>query len=119
MAKMTIAQLREKEVYRLSEIIEGPDPEYEDHRAALREAHRLMNSYYRLCGLSERVLYLSNNERTCNSKYTLELEDREYNWYMRLDGEFKKYGLHLYTAWSFPQIFNEDNRLAITPYFYK
>lgn len=98
--KMTIAQMRAREVRRLAEY---HAENYTD--ADLREAERLMNSFYRLCGLAETNLYLANNERTCNSRYTAESEAREDRWYKRLSGEFKKFaGLELFYAGYAPSI---------------
>ena len=86
MAKMTIAQCREREVYRLAELhTSNPDPD------TIGKAWRLMNSYYRLCGLCDRNLYLSNDESTANKASTKRSEDREYNWYKRLNKEFEEF----------------------------
>lgn len=43
-----------------------------------------MNSYYRLCGLAETLLYLQNDERTCNSRYTAAQEEKEQRWIKRM-----------------------------------
>lgn len=115
---MTIAEKRKREVEKL--IAYRTDNPTEEDR---REAKRLMNSYYRLCGLSETNLYLSNKESTCNSKYTKANEDREYRWYKRLRKEFEDYcGLTLfYTCW-FPFIGTKDEHggveTVIHAYFY-
>ena len=39
-------------------------------------AKRTMNSFYRLCGIDERLLYLENDERRHDSWYTKELEKK-------------------------------------------
>lgn len=97
---MTIAQQRAAEVRRLAEY-HGADYSAAD----LREAERLMNSFYRLCGLAERNLYLANDERTVNSSSTKASEDREYRWYKRLSEEFTSFaGLELYYAGYMPSI---------------
>ena len=91
MAKQTIAQLREREIEKLVSF-KTNDPTEAD----FAEARRLMNSFYRLCGLSETNLYLANDERTCNSKYTLKSEERESKWHERLNKQFQEiYGLCL------------------------
>lgn len=91
MANMTIAQLREKELDRLVSY-KTNDPTEAD----FSEARKIMNSFYRLCGLCETNLYLSNNERTCNSPYTAKSEERERIWYERLNKQFQGiYGLSL------------------------
>ena len=91
MARMTIVQLREREVNRLAHFktAEPTDADYE-------EARKNMNSFYRLCGLCETNLYLSNDERTANRASTHASEEREERWHKRLDGIFKNtYGLRL------------------------
>ena len=114
MAKMTIAQLREREVLRLA-YYHAENPTEED----IRTAKRLMNSYYRLVGLCERVLYLSNDERTCNSRYLSELEDKEDKWYHRLSKQFAEFcGCRLRYFSYFPSIIDEYDSLAISLYFY-
>ena len=91
MREPTVAERREREIPRLV-AFKTNNPTEED----FAEARRLMNSFYRLCGLSERNLYLSNEERTCNLASTKASEDKEYNWWLRLDGEFHRlYGLNL------------------------
>lgn len=100
MPRMTIAQCREREVYRLAELY-NPDPGPED----IDKARRLMNSYYRLCGLCDRNLYLSNEECTCNKLSTKRSEQRETNWHERLNKEFEEFaGVSLvYCSW-YPSI---------------
>ena len=100
MPKMTIAQLREREVARLAEMHSA---EYSERD--LEQARRLMNSFYRLCGLAERNLYLTNNERTCNCRYTKESEEKESRWYKRLSAQFKEFaGLELFYGGYMPSI---------------
>ena len=100
MAKMTIAQLREKELYRLVSY-KTENPTQEDYN----EARRIMNSFYRLCGLAETNLYLSNDERTCNLHSTKESEERESRWYDRLNKQFQEiYGLCLFYSGYAPSI---------------
>ena len=118
MAKMTIAQCREREVYRLAEY-HAKDPSRED----IEKAWYLMNSFYRLCGLCERNLYLANDERTANLKSTKESEDREYKWYKRLSKEFEDFaGLTLTYCGYVPSIgtLNEHGGFSekISRYFY-
>ena len=114
MPKMTIAQLRERDINRLVSM-KTAEPGADDYR----EARRVMNSYYRLCGLSERNLYLSNNEKTCNTRWCLESEDRESHWYNRLNETFKTvYGLRLVYFGYFPSIATAENCIAIDPKFY-
>lgn len=86
MAKMTIAQLREREVERLAKF-HAENPTEED----IATARRLMNSFYRLCGLAETNLYLSNDERTCNRISTHKSEMRESIWHERLSKQFEEF----------------------------
>lgn len=91
MARMTIAQLRERELGRLV-AFKTDSPTSEDYK----EARRMMNSFYRLCGLCETNLYLTNDERTANRRYTHESEARDNKWHKRLDKQFSDtYGLRL------------------------
>ena len=98
--RFTIAQLRERELDRLVKY-KTNTPTESDYS----EARRIMNSFYRLCGLSERNLYLSNSERMCNSRYAREMEDKEDRWYKRLGKRFKEiYNLDLYYVGYCPSI---------------
>lgn len=100
MAKMTIAQMREKEIEKLARM-ENENYTEEEYRTA----QRLMNSFYRLCGLCETNLYLSNNERTANTRRTAESEDREAKWFTRLNKEFnERYDLQLFYSGFCPSI---------------
>ena len=100
MAKLTIAQLREKEVKRLAQF-HTDNPTEED----IMKARKLMNSFYRLCGLSERNLYLTNCEHTCNKPSTKESEEREYKWFKLLNKEFREFcGLELVYCGYHPSI---------------
>lgn len=117
--RMTIAQMREKEINRLV-AFKTETPTESD----FAEARRLMNSFYRLCGLSETNLYLANDERTCNSRYTQESEAREDKWYRRLGKQFKEiYGLDLFYTGYAPSIGTRDPKTGscaekISRYFY-
>ena len=115
---MTIAEKRKIELDRLV-AFRTDNPTEEDRK----EAKRLMNSYYRLCGLSETNLYRANNEHTCDSRYTKESEDRELRWYKRLRNEFEKYcGLTLFYACYHPSIGTKDEHggveTKVYAYFY-
>ena len=115
----TIAQLRKREIERLVRFkTETPTD------ADIREACRLMDSFYRLCGLCERNLYLANTENTCNLTSTKESEYREHVWWRRLDDEFHKtYGLRLVYCGFMPSIVtlheNGSVREEIYRYFYE
>ena len=91
MARMTIAQLREKEVERLARY-KTDEPTEDD----IKEARRCMNSFYRLCGIDERLLYLENDARFCDKPYTKRLDEKRDKWHKRLDKQFHDlYGLNL------------------------
>lgn len=100
MRKKSIAELREQEVVRLAEY-RSADPSDAD----ICEARRLMNSFYRLCGLCERNLYLANDDRTHNLKSTKKSEEREERWRDRLNAEFESFaGLRLVYCGYMPSI---------------
>ena len=91
MARLSIAQLREKELTNLV-AFRTDKPTEEDYKTA----RRLMNSFYRLCGLAETNLYLANDERTCNKASTKYSEEKERKWAARLSKEFTDFcGLRL------------------------
>lgn len=85
MAKMTIAQQREKAVYQLAQR-KNLTPTEQD----IQDARRTMNSFYRLCGLDEQLLYLENDEQTHDKPYTLEKAAKRDKWFDRLNTIFKK-----------------------------
>ena len=88
---MTIAEQRRREVRRLAEF-KSPEPTEAD----IDEARRLMNSFYRLCGLSETNCELANDSERYSPKRLARSEARESKWYDRLNAEFQRlYGLSL------------------------
>lgn len=100
MAQPTVAQMREKDVERLARM-HSADPTEQD----MNEAKRLFTSYYRLCGLSERNLYLQNDAKRHNTHYAKELEAKEERWVKRLDAEFNQFaGLRLVYCGYYPSI---------------
>lgn len=120
MARKTVAQLREAEVDKLVHF-KTDDPTEEDYA----EARTVMNSFYRLCALAEKNLYLANDERTCNTKYTHDSEAKEQRWLERLNKKFMEtYGLCLYYAGYAPSIGTRINSAGgmsekITRWFYR
>ena len=52
MKKLTIAEMRKKELARFSEA----------YSIDLADAKKLVNSFYRFCGLESNLFYLENNE---------------------------------------------------------
>lgn len=106
--KMTIAQLREKQLEKLATITN-------DYEIACN----LMNRYYRLAGMDTTLLYLENDARTCDSRYTMELVEKRDNAFKRLDKDFHKYGLMLVYYGYIPTITNhKGGNAVIDTYFY-
>lgn len=108
MARETIAEKRQKEVIKLSEITKD-----------YNKAYSLMYRYYRLCGLNERLLYLENDERTANRKSTLYLSEKEERIREKLQKDFNAYNLKLTYFGYLPTIVYKDTtETAIYSYFY-
>lgn len=100
MAKMTIAQLREKAIEKLA-ARKTDNPTEQDYQ----DARRVMNSYYRLCGLEENLLSLQNDPNTCDKWYTAEKEAKREKWYKRLNAIFEtEYNAQLVYFGYFPTI---------------
>lgn len=99
MRTMTIAQLRKKSAIDLAER-KASRPSAEE----IAKATSIMNNYYRLCGLDERLLYLESNERTYNSRFMKELEEKQKKWYKRLNAQFNEYSAELIYFGYFPTI---------------
>lgn len=117
--KKTIAQLRYEQVIKLASY-KNTDPTKED--IALARTH--MNSFYRLCGLAEKNLYLTNDEKTANKASTAYNEKREQAWFERLDKTFREhYGLCLTYCGYLPSIGVKNEQGAFTEkierYFYE
>lgn len=74
MKKLTIAEMRKKELARFSEV----------YSIDLADAKKLVNSFYRFCGLESNLFYLENNESTANSDYVKDLQKKEESWTERL-----------------------------------
>lgn len=83
--KNTIAEKRLAEVHKLAD----------NYTHDFSTAKNLMNRFYRVCGALERLLYLENDEKTCNRRYTLELSDKTDKAVKRLKADFNKCGLIL------------------------
>lgn len=86
MARLTISEKREKAVQQLAER-KAATPTIND----LQEARKAMNSLYRFCGFKERLLYLQNEEKTCNTRYTKEQEEKAFKWFDRLNTYLKPF----------------------------
>ena len=96
MRQKTIHELREKELKALVSLNPG---------LGAAHARKLMNSFYRLCGLSWSNLEYDNDETRYNAKQSRLREERESRWYDRLNSEFNKsYGLQLKYCGCMPAI---------------
>ena len=112
---MTIAEKRKKAIKELA-MRNNLNPTQQD----IDDARKAMNSYYRLCGIEERLLRLENDERTCNGWGTKRLETRRDSWFLRLNEIFKtKYNAELVYSGYLPCIceLGTTSDLYIT-YFY-
>ena len=109
---MSISEMRLQDVYSLASM-EKTDAD------AVETARRLMNSYYRLCALCERNLYLENDERTANRESTHESVKRERRWWYRLNAEFTKhYGLTLVYCGYYPSICKKNEHGGVSDVIY-
>lgn len=105
----TIATKRLQQVYRLSD----------NYTNDFAIAKNLMNRFYRICGALTRLLYLENDERTCNRKSTIELSERTDRQIQRLKIDFNKYGLMLEFYGYLPTITDhKGGNDVIYTYFY-
>lgn len=90
MAKMTIAQMREKALDRFNT----------DYIKDMTKAANLVNRFYRLSAMDDRLLILENDERTIYSRYTTELTARAERCLDKLREDLKPYGLTIrYYSW--------------------
>ena len=97
---MTIAEMRAKEVRRLAEY-RNENPTAED----LAKAKRMMNSFYRLCGLAERNSIMANVEELYDQKKLERSEQRQIRWSDRLDDDLQDFcGLRLTYCGIYPSI---------------
>lgn len=90
MRKLTIAQLREKALERFNN----------DYINDMTKAANLVNRFYRLSAMEDRLLYLTNDESTHNARYTIELSEKATKSLDRLREDLKAYGLTIrYYSW--------------------
>lgn len=97
MRKMTIAQLREKELEKLATITG-------DHE----KARNLMNRYYRLAGLDWYLVHADNDEKLCNTPYVAQKHEKWQRMYKRLNDDFMQYGLTLAYSGIMPRIVKHE-----------
>lgn len=70
----------------------------------LEKARKIINSYYRLCGLSYRVCILQNDSELHATPYTQEQEEKEQRHIQRLNNYLKPYGLNIAYSGIYPSI---------------
>ena len=105
---MTIAELREKEVNKFAEV------------SGMEKAKNIMNRYYRLCGMDERLLYLENDERTHDKPFTTELSAKRDKAYDKLNADLQAYGMKLTYFGYLPTIvYISTTATAINAYYYQ
>lgn len=97
MRKMTIAQLREKELEKLATITG-------DHE----KARNLMNRYYRLAGLDWYLVHADNDEKLCNTPHVAQKHEEWQRMYKRLNDDFMQYGLTLAYSGIMPRIVKHE-----------
>lgn len=113
MKKATIAQQRERELRNASL----------NYNINIDELRRLLNSYYRYCGL---VIRIFNDNNTSEERYNFlkkrieREEERAEKWFDHLNEQFNKYGLSLVYFGVTPTICEKGTtRTAIEKYFYE
>lgn len=110
MKKLTIAEMRKKELARFSEA----------YSIDLADAKKLVNSFYRFCGLESNLFYLENNESTANSDYVKDLQKKEENWTERLQKNLAAHGLIMVWFGYLPTICESGTtKTALERYFYE
>lgn len=110
MMNTTIATKRLQQVYKLAD----------NYTNDLATAKNLMNRFYRICGALTRLLYLENDEKTCNRRYTLELSEKTDRQIERLKADFGKYNLILEFYGYLPTITDhKGGNDVIYTYFYE
>ena len=109
MRKPTIAEKRSKAIIELANRTTGN----------IENARKAMNAYYRLCGLEERLLYPENNEKTCNSYYTKELQKQEERAIERVKKYFEEFNATLIWFGYLPTICDKEKKNDLyLAYFY-
>lgn len=111
MKKSTVAELRSKAIIKLAE---------RNNELTTDEARKTMNAFYRLCGMDERLLYLENEERTCNSRYTKALAEQRDRAFERVKGYFAPFNATLVYYGYLPTIVETgSNRDLYLRHFYE
>ena len=86
----------------------------------MKEEKKIMTSFYRFCGLEERLLYLNNDSNMQKYRsYINQLEAKSDRWLKRLKDQFANYGIKLVYFGYLPTLCDADNYEVISRYFYK
>lgn len=102
MAKLTIAQLREKDVIILASYDKRINVTIEEKT---NTARHIMNRFYRYVGLRVRNVYDDNDANRHNKAWHFENEQKEERLLKRLDADiYNLYGLNLTFAGIYPHI---------------
>lgn len=110
---MTVAERRQREFNRF--VVERNLNEEE--QAKLKT---LINSYYRLCGLEERLLYWTNDYNLHNRGFVQRAQDKADKWCDSLVERLNKFGLTLVYFSYLPTIcYVNTTRTAIDKIFYE
>lgn len=81
------------------------------------EARKLMNSFYRLVGLSTRNFEADNDARTANKFWHRQNEVREEKWFERLKKAFEPYNITLEYSGYYPDLFEKNGSGLKNLYF--
>ena len=100
MRKPTIAEKRAKAIIELANRTTGN----------IENARKAMNAYYRLCGLEERLLYLENDEKTHNTRYTKRLQEQEERAIVRVKKYFEEFNATLIWFGYLPTICDKEKK---------
>lgn len=110
MAQMTIAQKRARALNDFND----------NYIHNIEAAKHIANILYRLSGLEERLLYLENDEKTCNRRYTREMRERADKQFKRLETLLQPYNLIVIYPGYLPTICREKHgREVLDTYYYE
>lgn len=99
MKNLTIAEMREKDVYTLARRSANIE--------AVAMARKALNSFYRLAGFSNRLFDINNNERLYNRYKGSRLEamkKRESEWIKRLNSYLKEFNCAVCFSGLYPSL---------------
>ena len=114
MKKLTVCERREKELLRLFDRLHWMGVKFDPS-----DIRTLINSFYRLNGLLERLLYLDNDDVTCNLKSTIALNEKALKWIERLNNKLKPYDLHIIQYGYLETLETIDGKYTYNAIYYK